>query len=50
MDAMIAQEIRICEELFDEMGIPAEVKTDNGPAFISKQFAEFAQRKGFKHR
>ena len=42
--------IRICEELFDEMGIPAEVKSDNGPAFISKQFAEFAQRKGFKHR
>ena len=38
--------IRICEELFDEMGIPAEVKSDNGPAFISKQFAEFTQRKG----
>lgn len=42
--------IRICEELFDKLGTPNVVKSDNGPAFASKQFAEFATRRGFTHR
>ena len=32
------------------MGVPDEVKSDNGPAFISAEFSKFAKKLGFTHR
>ena len=42
--------IRICMETFEKLGTPLEVKSDNGRAFASHEFAEFAKQRGFKHR
>lgn len=42
--------IRICERVFRQRGIPKVVKSDNGPAFKSAEFAAFARRMGFKHQ
>jgi hypothetical protein len=41
--------IRICTRVFREHGIPQVVKSDNGPAFKSDEFAAFAKRMGFRH-
>ena len=38
------------ESVFARWGIPKVVKTDNGPPFNSKNFAEYAKISGFKHR
>ncbi|NWV79525.1 POK18 protein, partial [Dasyornis broadbenti] len=35
---------------FATLGIPKEIKTDNGPAYSSKEFQQFAQKWGFKHK
>ena len=37
-------------EIFKELGIPRVVKSDNGPAFISQEFKDFAIEMGFKHQ
>lgn len=37
-------------KIFSEFGIPEVVRTDNGPPFNGKEFADFAQTLGFKHR
>ena len=42
--------IQICKKMFAEMGIPRVVKTDNGPAFISKEWKEFAKKYKFHHQ
>lgn len=42
--------IRICQRFFKKYGIPKVIKSDNGPAFISKEFAEFAKKYNFQHR
>ncbi|NXL75888.1 POK19 protein, partial [Leptocoma aspasia] len=34
---------------FATLGVPQEIKTDNGPTFISKQFKEFVNKWGIKH-
>ena len=41
--------IRILSKVFQEFGTPAEIMSDNGPAFNSHAFADFANRKNFKH-
>ena len=35
--------------LFARYGIPEIVKSDNGPQYSCRQFAEFAKMYGFKH-
>ena len=42
--------IQQLDKYFSIFGIPSIVKTDNGPAFKSHEFAQFAQYLGFKHR
>ncbi|NXU79246.1 POK6 protein, partial [Oreotrochilus melanogaster] len=34
---------------FVVMGVPEHIKTDNGPAYISKKLARFLQQWGIKH-
>jgi hypothetical protein len=36
--------------LFSFLGVPLVYKTDNGPPFMSHEFAEFAKQWGFTHR
>ena len=42
--------INICKRVFKVHGIPRILKSDNGPAFKSSQFAEFARQMGFIHQ
>ena len=42
--------IQQLDKYFSIFGIPSIAKTDNGPAFKSHKFAQFAQYLGFKHR
>ena len=37
------------EEVFALLGVPARVKSDNGPPFDSAQFRQFADSLGFRH-
>lgn len=41
--------IKILKKLFEEHGTPKMVRSDNGPAFKSHEFATFAKSQGFKH-
>nr|XP_050051912.1 uncharacterized protein K02A2.6-like [Dermacentor andersoni] len=36
-------------QVFCQFGIPAQVKSDNGPPFQGKEFAAFAKELGFRH-
>ena len=42
--------IPILTDIFSMFGIPAKVRSDNGPPFNGFQFKEFAVSQGFKHR
>lgn len=42
--------IQQLDKYFAIFGIPSVVKTDNGPAFKSHEFTQFAKYLGFKHR
>jgi len=42
--------IKMLMEVFSVFGIPDVIKSDNGPAFISHDFAAFAKRMGFTHQ
>lgn len=44
-----SQAISACKEIFKLFGTPQTVKSDNGPAFASFEFREFAKAFGFKH-
>ena len=35
--------------IFSTWGLPRELVTDNGPAFVSSEFADFCQRNGIRH-
>ena len=37
-------------KIFAEFGVPEILRSDNGPPFNGKEFAEFARRIGFHHR
>uniref|UniRef100_A0A8C3TRT4 Uncharacterized protein n=1 Tax=Catharus ustulatus TaxID=91951 RepID=A0A8C3TRT4_CATUS len=37
-------------QAFSVLGIPKEIKTDNGPAYVSKEFLEFVQQWGVEHK
>ncbi|RMC03502.1 hypothetical protein DUI87_20701 [Hirundo rustica rustica] len=37
-------------QAFSVLGIPKEIKTDNGPAYASKEFLEFFQQWGVEHK
>ncbi|RMB92455.1 hypothetical protein DUI87_31097 [Hirundo rustica rustica] len=37
-------------QAFLVLGIPKEIKTDNGPAYTSKEFQEFVQQWGVEHK
>ncbi len=38
------------DAIFARQGIPEIVRSDNGPPFNGREFAEFAEQLGFKHR
>ncbi|NWZ39492.1 POK19 protein, partial [Brachypodius atriceps] len=35
--------------VFANLGVPKSIKTDNGPAYVSKQLRSFFQEWGIKH-
>ncbi|NXC91806.1 POK18 protein, partial [Cercotrichas coryphoeus] len=37
-------------QAFSVLGIPREIKTDNAPAYASKEFLEFVQQWGAEHK
>lgn len=37
-------------QAFSVLGVPREIKTDNGPAYASKEFLEFFQQWGVEHK
>jgi hypothetical protein len=42
--------IPVLEKMLSSFGIPEAIKTDNGPPFNGKEFAEFCQQMGIKHQ
>ncbi|NWW13943.1 POK19 protein, partial [Oreocharis arfaki] len=36
-------------QAFAVLGVPREIKTDNGPAYASKAFQSFCQQWGIRH-
>ena len=38
------------DQIFARQGLPKEIKSDNGPPFNGKAFADYADECGFKHR
>ena len=36
-------------KLFSSYGLPEQIVTDNGPQFVSEEFATFAKLNGIKH-
>ena len=38
------------DRIFSSFGVPDTVRTDNGPPFNSREFADFTNYLGFKHR
>ena len=44
-----AKTISVLKELFSEHGIPETIRSDNGPQFVSHQFAEFTKEWNFDH-
>lgn len=39
---------RILDQLFEWRGVPAVIRSDNGPEFISKHFASWAEKRGIE--
>ena len=44
-----ARTISALRQVFSSLGIPEQIVSDNGPQFISSEFAEFAKLNGIKH-
>ena len=49
-DMTTATAIRICKNFFSKYGIPKVIKSDNGPAFKSHDWANFAKRYNVVHQ
>ena len=43
------QVIRALKAIFARLGIPEEVRSDNGPQYASAEFTHFAKEWGFRH-
>lgn len=41
---------RVCVQIFKQYGTPKFIKTDNGPAFISHEWARFSREQKFVHQ
>ena len=41
--------IECLRNVFDQLGLPEKLVSDNGPTFVSAQFKDFLQRNGVKH-
>ena len=44
-----AKTIELLRQLFSAYGLPQQLVTDNGPQFISEEFAQFVKQNGIKH-
>ena len=49
-DLTSATAITLCNNIFAKHGIPKVIKTDNGPAFTSGAWSDFAKKFNFKHQ
>ena len=45
-----ATAIKICQNFFSKYGIPNVIKSDNGPAFRSSEWTNFAKKYNFHHQ
>ena len=41
--------INVLRSWFSQFGLPKQIVTDNGPQFVSKEFAEFSLGNGINH-
>lgn len=41
--------VGLLRNLFASYGVPCELKSDNGPQFVSQEFKRFLDRNGVKH-
>ena len=48
-DTTSSATIRYFRHFFRELGVPVRLRTDGGPQFASKEFAEFLERWGVRH-
>ena len=44
-----ARTVQALREIFARVGLPKQLVSDNGPQFMSQDFAEFIARNGIKH-
>ena len=44
-----AKTIEVLRKIFARNGLPEQVVTDNGPQFVSEEFAQFVKENGIKH-
>ena len=44
-----AKTIGILQLMFSQIGLPEQLVTDNGPQFVSDDFAQFTKQNGVKH-
>jgi hypothetical protein len=49
-DLTAATAITLCKNIFSKHGIPKVIKTDNGPAFTSSAWSDFAKKFNFRHQ
>ena len=44
-----AKMIEVLRKIFARNGLPEQVVTDNGPQFVSEEFAQFVKENGIEH-
>ncbi len=45
----VSQTISVLQKMFATHGLPEQIVSDNGPQFVSSEFAEFMKQNGVKH-